>query len=136
MRQCHEWTTQAYTFRIHVRHEKGRGAQGEGCKGWLKRAEGHKILGGGCSAPLFWSSWNTEPSIYTIWYLLLSLISKGKNPSHWCCVIECRCFTNCETLKFMYKLKCGQISFEELSFQSTLIRNYFYLLIFTCPRTS
>ena len=28
------------------------------------------------------------------------------------------------------------ISFEELSFQSTLIRNYFYLLIFTCPRTS
>ena len=28
------------------------------------------------------------------------------------------------------------ISFEELSFQSTLIKNYFYLLIFTCPRTS
>ena len=27
MRQCHEWTTQAYTFGIHVRHEKGRGAQ-------------------------------------------------------------------------------------------------------------
>ena len=27
------------------------------------------------------------------------------------------------------------LSFEELSFQSTLIRNYFYLLIFTCPRT-
>jgi hypothetical protein len=25
------------------------------------------------------------------------------------------------------------IPFEELSFQSTLIRNYFYLLIFTCP---
>jgi hypothetical protein len=30
--------------------------------------------------------------------LLLSLISKGKNPSCWCCVIECRYFTNCETL--------------------------------------
>jgi hypothetical protein len=28
------------------------------------------------------------------------------------------------------------ISFEELSLQRTLIRNYFYLLIFTCPRTS
>jgi hypothetical protein len=28
------------------------------------------------------------------------------------------------------------ISFEKLSFHSTLIRNYFYLLIFTCPRTS
>jgi hypothetical protein len=28
------------------------------------------------------------------------------------------------------------LSFEELSFQSTLNRNYFYLLIFTSPRTS
>jgi hypothetical protein len=32
----------------------------EGCKGWLKRAEGHKITGVGCSAPLFWFSWNTD----------------------------------------------------------------------------
>jgi len=35
LRQCHEWTTQAYTFGIHVRHEKGRGAQGmaKKCRG-------------------------------------------------------------------------------------------------------
>jgi hypothetical protein len=38
---------------------KGRVERAEGCKGWLKRAEGRKILGAGCSAPLFWSSWNT-----------------------------------------------------------------------------
>ena len=32
----------------------------EGHKGWLKRAEGHNISGVGHSAPLFWSSWNTD----------------------------------------------------------------------------
>ena len=38
---------------------KGRVERAEGHKGWLKRAEGCKISGAGCSAPLFWSSWNT-----------------------------------------------------------------------------
>ena len=37
----------------------GRVERADGCKGWLKRAEGCKISGAGCSAPLFWSSWNT-----------------------------------------------------------------------------
>ena len=38
---------------------KGIVESADGCKEWLKRAEGRKISGVGCSAPLFWSSWNT-----------------------------------------------------------------------------
>jgi hypothetical protein len=40
----HEWTTQAYTYGIHVRHEKG--------KGRVERAEGRKISMAG-AMPLY-----------------------------------------------------------------------------------
>ena len=66
MRQCHEWTTQAYTFGIHVRHEKGRGVQekdrkgrgvqekdrkGRGVQGMTKKGRGANIFGGGAQHP-------------------------------------------------------------------------------------
>jgi hypothetical protein len=49
------WTTQAYTFGIHVRHEKGRGAQGKGRKGRGVQGmakKGIKFRGRG-AAPLY-----------------------------------------------------------------------------------
>jgi hypothetical protein len=45
---------------------KGRVERAEGCKGWLKRAKWHKISGTGSSAPLFWSSWNTERRYFSM----------------------------------------------------------------------
>jgi hypothetical protein len=56
LRQCHEWTTQVYTFGIHVQHEKGRGAQGKGRKGrgaqgMAKKGRGAQNFGGGVQRP-------------------------------------------------------------------------------------
>ena len=71
---------------------KRRVERAEGHKGWLKRAEWHKILRAGRSAPLFWSSWNTDvymhkiisqPTCYTIYmqldYIALEVLTEGLN---------------------------------------------------------
>ena len=52
-----------------------------------------------------------------------AIVSNKKNPTKYLSTL---------TVNIYYDM----ISFEELSFQGTLIRNYFYLLIFTCPQTS
>ena len=114
MRQCHEWTTQAYTFGIHVRHEKGRGAQGrveraEGRKGWLKRAEGCKFLGAGRSAPLFWSSWNTVNKILGVDMQYTAKVKNLRNKFaqpckhfHWNWIILCLHL-------ILFSISCGTV---------------------------